>query len=454
MRQLLRSNVAGCPAPRPPTRRSPLLWRLQADRWYYAASSGDRVHRNLVVVVASLFVCSAALAQSWPSVSSEMPAAGGGEGDAAVIVGISAYPFLPEIPGASENASSWAQHFIRVRKIPPSNVLLLRDNEASRERIESVLTLAAKSAKPGGQLWFVFIGHGAPSPNGEDGLILGVDTQPDIESLSARGLPQRRVAELLNGSEASPIAVFDACFSGRSADGAVSLVRGLQATLPVRRANSSKLTILASSETFAGPLPGVDRPAFSYVLLGALRGWADNDGDAQVTVNEAITWTRNSLQAALKGTGRLPSLQEGSSSTVLATNVSEKAPDVDAIVIGRCPDGMAWGGRECEASGSLAAGQVVNRPSSLKGLISTTSGAALGVGVVALGLSVLPASMIAAAESRAEQGRERALADAGYWQGWYEDGAVTALLVGGGIAAVAGAVGLVAGLSMSEETAQ
>lgn len=288
-------------------------------------------------------------AQEWPSVSAELPPAGGGELDAAVVVGISKYVFLPEVPGAVENATSWAQYFVRTRKIPSARVMLLRDAEASKERMEGALRTAVAAAKAGGKVWFIFIGHGSPAPGGDDGLILGVDTQSDIESLAARGVPQRRVTELLERGPGTGVAVFDACFSGRNADGSAPLVRGIQATVPVRKALKSMVTVLSSSETFAGPLPGVDRPAFSYVLLGALRGWGDADGDTAVTVDEAIGFSRESLQASLKGAGRLPNVRGGKPGLVLATNVSERAPDVDAIVVGRCPDGARWDGSRCEA---------------------------------------------------------------------------------------------------------
>ena len=40
--------------------------------------------------------------------------------------------------------------------------------------------------------------------------------------------------------------------------------------------------MLSASDSFAGPLPGGGRPAFSYLMLGALRGWADEDGDREI----------------------------------------------------------------------------------------------------------------------------------------------------------------------------
>jgi hypothetical protein len=65
-------------------------------------------------------------------------------------------------------------------------------------------------------------------------------------------------------------------------------------------------------------------------MLGALRGWADDDGDGAVTVDEATLFTRSTLQSAFKGDERLP--QRRGPSFVLARGARERRPDVDGIV--------------------------------------------------------------------------------------------------------------------------
>ena len=231
----------------------------------------------LSLLAVTVAVTCAAQAPTWPPIDDAIAAPGGGDGDAAVIVGVSDYYTLPTIDGAADNASAWSQYLMQVRKVPSSRVVTLRDHDATRERILSSARTMASQVKPGGTLWFVFIGHGAPAQSGNDGLLLGADTQPDGESLAARGVLQEELLAILaTGAQEETLAVFDACFSGKSSDGGASLVAGLQATLPNRRVASAaqkKATVLASSDTWAGPLPGTGRPAFSYLLLGALRGW-------------------------------------------------------------------------------------------------------------------------------------------------------------------------------------
>ncbi len=306
--------------------------------------------RLFALAVATVLLASQVQAQSWPALSGDVPRAGDGVDDAAVIVGVSQYAFLPPVAGAADNASDWFQHLVKVRGVKADRVTLLRDSEASKERIERALKQAATNVKAGGTLWFVFIGHGAPSPSGDDGLLLGVDTQPDIDSLGARGLAQQTALSIAQGPQGNTVAIFDACFSGKTADGARPLVDGMQATLPVRRAQTHKTTtILSSSSSFAGPLPGEARPAFSYVLLGALRGWADADGDTNVSVDEALSYTQGALRATLKATDRLPTASGITRGVVLAHMAKEQGPDIDAIVLKRCPAGTRWHGRRCEA---------------------------------------------------------------------------------------------------------
>lgn len=290
-------------------------------------------------------------AQAWPSVSGELPRAGGGELDVAVVVGVSDYAFLDDIPGAADNAGDWYQYLVRVRGVPTERVRLLTNNAAIDVAITKALREAATASKRGGVAWFIFVGHGAPSPTGDDGLLLGVDTQPDLDAMQARGLPQQRALDLLKvGQQDATVAIFDACFSGKAADGERALFPGMQATPPVRRAGpGAKTIILSSSDSFAGPLPGQKRPAFSYLMLGSVRGWADGNGDGAVSLSEANAYTANTMRVALKTSDRLPSMRGDAAGLLLAKSATETSPEVEAILVGRCPEGTRWEERRCKA---------------------------------------------------------------------------------------------------------
>jgi formylglycine-generating enzyme required for sulfatase activity len=111
---------------------------------------------------------------------------------------------------------------------------------------------------------------------------------------------------------------------------------------------STTTTVLAASDTFAGPLPGAGRPAFSYLLLGGLRGWADGNADHVVDADEALAFARGALQTLFKSDERLPSLR--GPKVQLAANTREDRPDLAALVAGRCPRDTRWDGRGCRAT--------------------------------------------------------------------------------------------------------
>lgn len=277
-----------------------------------------------------------ATTSSWPSLAEPPRAVGGGERDTAVIVGVGESFVLPPIPGAAESATDWYRYLTASVGIAPERVTLLRNGEATREAMLDAAERAARAAKAGGRVWFVFIGHGAPAGRGDDGLLLGADTQATEASLEARGLSQRALFGALEQSRATHVtAIIDACFSGSAPDGVTPLVAGSQATVPVRRtAPGARLTVLSSSEHIAGPLPHGDRPAFSYLVLGALHGWADLDVDGRVTAGETIRYVTDVIRAAVTDREQTPRLEARDAGEVLASSAGATAPDVAAIVAG------------------------------------------------------------------------------------------------------------------------
>lgn len=134
-------------------------------------------------------------------------------------------------------------------------------------------------AGPDGRAWFVFIGHGAPSLDGADGLLVGVDAPQDAETLPTRTVSREELLQLLVADGADVVAILDTCLSGMPEG--ESLVPGLQPLVPTYTLatppGSITVATAAASDQFAGALPGETRPAFSYLLLGAAQGWGDAD---------------------------------------------------------------------------------------------------------------------------------------------------------------------------------
>lgn len=265
-----------------------------------------------------------AAAQVWPSLDRPSAIERTGPHDVAVLVAVQDYLFVPPVPGARQNVAEW-EVFLR-DGLGVMSVTTLANEQATREEVLAAADAAVALAGEDSTVWFLFVGHGAPAASGADGLLLGVDSQQTTRSLAARGIG---LAELLTRFEAGPqkrtVLVLDACFSGRTPDGA-ALVPDAQPVIPVQpralAANTVLLTAAAANE-YAGSLPGLDRPAFSYLVLGALRGWAD-DGDGRVTAQEAVSFAGREL-LVVPGRRQTPSVA-GNRDEVLSTGAYETRP--------------------------------------------------------------------------------------------------------------------------------
>ena len=261
----------------------------------------------------------------WPPLSTPPQVEPTGADDVAVIVAIENYAFLPDIPGARTNASEWEDFFRDGLGTDEISVIL--DFDATHEEILAAAQRAATRVPEGANLWFVFIGHGAPIDSGHDGALVAMDARQTVDGIRNRSVPQRDLVRALErGSQANTIVILDACFSGRDSGGD-SLTPGMQPVLPVGAVPSlSSNTLLMSaahSDQFAGPLPGVDRPAFSYLLLGALRGWASND-DAEVQAGQAMRFVTRHLRD-IPGRQQTPQFV-GPGELVLTRGAREPAP--------------------------------------------------------------------------------------------------------------------------------
>lgn len=271
----------------------------------------------------------------WPDLGSATARSpGGGANDAALLVAIEHYRFLEDKPvaGAKRNVNDWQLYLTHTRGVPVENVLLLRDDQATREGMLKAAAEAASRVRAGGTLWFLFIGHGASLPDKEaSGVLLGVDTQNTADSLAMRGVSQSELlAALGRGRQLHTVAILDSCFSGRSSDGR-ALLPGLQPIVAVKmdaaQATSTVLLAAAQGNEFAGPLPGGHRPAFSYLTLAGLRGWGDSDGDGRVTMGEAVRYARRALQTLLVGRDQTPEVA-GPADGVAVVSANEAGPDL------------------------------------------------------------------------------------------------------------------------------
>ncbi len=293
------------------------------------------------VVTAAWSPCALA---DWPSLDSKPPVTSGGSADVALVVGIEDYAMLEDVPGAEANAQAWYQWFLHGRKMRPDRVKILTNNEGTPNGIREAAAELAGKVGTGGTFWVVFIGHGAPAKDQSEGVLATWAAQQTESDFYPATLKQSELAAAARGGQANTVFVMDTCFSGKSSGGNV-LIPGLQATLLANRTKATATgtatwLYAAGASQFAGPLPASTtvRPAFSYLVLGALRGWADaepwGNGDGKVTAQEAADYAAGAL-GSFPRLGRKQSPEvDGRGDVALVSGARERGPDLSELASG------------------------------------------------------------------------------------------------------------------------
>ncbi len=280
-----------------------------------------------------------ALSSALPSVDDGWPetVSSPASQDAAVVVGIEKYVFVPHVPFAARDAYAFWSFLVFDRGVPVERVSLLKEDPA-KEEIEEAVRKRAAQVGPGGTLWFYFAGHGAPDPSGQDGLLVGVDAKETPESVAARSVTRGWLVRQLNASRARHVVVvLDACFSGRGRAGG-EIARGLRPLLPlVALAGLTRGVILtgAASDQMSGPFDRARHGLFTYFLLGGLRGWGQKDSGG-VTLEAAYKYARTAMDVVLSSGGReqTPGIEGPAAAKAIALvhGLGEKGPPLPSLV--------------------------------------------------------------------------------------------------------------------------
>lgn len=290
----------------------------------------------MVPVPLTLLLATSALAAGWPDLSSR-PESGRVKGgrDTAVVIGIEDYAHLPDIPGAAKVARDWQEWLVHTQGLAPRRTFLLTDAQATRESIATAVADAALEVGDDGTLWIVFIGHGATTLEGQDAVLLPVETRPDPDSLLQAGEPLSSVLDFVGmGSFQNAVLVLDTSFSGMDRTGD-PLVPGYTSsrTWIGRALGDGVLIFLAAGDRgLARQLPGGDLPAFSWLALGALRGWGDGDRNGEVKAGELLESSRAWTRKLDPSHAQVPEVR-GKDLEVGLSRGKEPAPDLYAAAL-------------------------------------------------------------------------------------------------------------------------
>ena len=283
-----------------------------------------------------LSLAPAAHSAPMPDIDEPLRAGARAPHDTAVVVGIQDYTHIADVPWATRDAQAFYRLLVYTIGLPAARVRLL-DQGASHEMIRDALAEAAAQAGSKGRVWFYFAGHGAASSRDGERMILGQDVRAEVAAFDSRGLTMGELEELASAHGSQAVMVLDTCYTGRDRSGA-ALVEGGRFVVPAyatRARPDAVAWTAAGPNELALPLDSVGHGAFTYFVVGALRGWADGqlDGvrDGQVTLADASLYVTDALATAQLGSQHPALSADRPESWVLSASPKlEVPPELDA----------------------------------------------------------------------------------------------------------------------------
>jgi peptidoglycan/xylan/chitin deacetylase (PgdA/CDA1 family)/tetratricopeptide (TPR) repeat protein len=240
----------------------------------------------------------------------------------AVVIGINAYQKWPKLSYAVNDAEGVKELLVRKYRFKPDNVTVLLDQQATRERILSVLGDALADptqVKREDRVFVFFAGHGITRrlPNGKSlGYIVPVDA--DTSNYQSTAISMTNFQDISESIPAKHVLfVMDACYSG------LALTRGggtpqgtdmrkyLQEV--TRRSVRQVLTAGGADEQVADQGPN-GHSIFTWTLMQGLEGQADLNTDGYVTASELAAYvgpTVSSLSRQTPAFGSMPGSEGG-----------------------------------------------------------------------------------------------------------------------------------------------
>ena len=220
----------------------------------------------------------------------------------AAVIGINQYKNLPSLKYSVNDAREFYRYLLETNKIPKENIWLLLDEEATLDKIRSVLgTHLRRKAGKDDMVIIYLAGHGATerdsaSPDG-DGLekyILPHNADP--KDLYSSAIPMNEVARIFQRiSSERLVFISDTCYSGASGGRTVALL-GARANLSGgfldRLSHGKGRVMLTASDAneISVEMDELNHGVFTYYLLEALRGKGDLDGNGIISFDEVYRY--------------------------------------------------------------------------------------------------------------------------------------------------------------------
>ena len=172
--------------------------------------------------------------------------------------------------------------FFKERGVPESQIVYLKDKQATQQRIDTAFTEQLKKLGANDLLIVYYAGHGSKSDDGNDVYLASYDAgDDDVEGWSINSIPGQ-----INGSKCSRVLwLIDCCYSGQA---------GLAITKQSKGPAYAAVTSSAASES------STEHWTFTEALLDALRGvsYVDLNHDGVVTLSEFAAHVEADMNSA------------------------------------------------------------------------------------------------------------------------------------------------------------
>ena len=229
--------------------------------------------------------------------------------DWGLIIGIEDYAHLPRVDYARKDALVIKEYFNRILGVPENNIISLIDSDATKARIAGYLRkfIPANVSKET-TLYVYFAGHGAPDMEKGDPYLVPYDG--DTLFIEETGYKLRDFYKEINDLDINQAYVFlDSCFSGVASRAAEMLLKGSRpALLKVEDIGLATQEVIAMTAATGGqtsnPFPEEEHGLFTYYLLSALSGKADENEDRFVTIKEIYNYVTRHVTSAAHRMGR------------------------------------------------------------------------------------------------------------------------------------------------------
>ncbi|MEW6378497.1 MAG: caspase family protein [bacterium] len=218
--------------------------------------------------------------------------------DWGLIIGIEDYAHLPKVEYAKKDALIVRDYYMKILGVPEENIIFLIDGDATKARIEGYLRkYIPNNVDKETTLYVYFAGHGAPDIEQGDPFLVPHDG--DTQFLAQTGYSLKTFYQDLDNLKVKKVYVFlDSCFSGVASRAAGMLVKGLRpALIHVKDVPLQSEAVVALSASQSGQVsnayPETKHGLFTYFLLRALRGEADENDDHWVSVKEVLNYVKS-----------------------------------------------------------------------------------------------------------------------------------------------------------------